>query len=109
MLLFSAPLLVLACHKPPRAAPPPLGYDPGAPCMAEGQGSTQYEDSFTQNEGKPVPPCCPGLKQLDLFQWNYSKDEGECLPNKGGAYACLSCGDGECRLHENECNCPEDC
>jgi len=57
-----------------------------------------------KQEGEVVSPseqCCPGLIKVS-----------DCLPNKPCPISvryCIRCGDGICKEHENEYNCPADC
>lgn len=62
------------------------------------------EEGGTITLGPTAPPCCPGLDQIaDAYY-----DGQQCVVNPGTAL-CTFCGDGDCGLGENLCNCPSDC
>jgi len=48
-----------------------------------------------------------------LKQYSYPDEAGDCVdaysPTVGPTGICIACGNGECGLGENVCNCPEDC
>ncbi len=49
--------------------------------------------------------CCTGLMAVsDSISTN-----GSCANPKCPCYVCTNCGDGNCGMGENECNCPADC
>lgn len=62
-----------------------------APCLSEGQNSTD-----------PFAECCPGLEK-SLFY----RPDCNIINMTGGV--CIDCGDGVCGAGENTCNCPQDC
>ncbi len=50
--------------------------------------------------------CCPGLVGITCFE---PYPNGGCPMVGGNCGVCTKCGDKECGLGENKCNCPEDC
>jgi hypothetical protein len=68
------------------------------PCTPEGQTMTVY----------PGYECCPGLEAISP---NKPDANGDCpeYPLLGASVCVKDCGDGQCTLGENKCNCPEDC
>lgn len=76
------------------------------------QGECVWEcDSECVPEGGSVPvvpnapDCCPGLSKIGCEAPDQS---GQCTPCVGASF-CTYCGDGDCGLGENRCNCPSDC
>ncbi|MBN2493293.1 MAG: dockerin type I repeat-containing protein [Deltaproteobacteria bacterium] len=66
-------------------------------CLGEGEG---FEDFNTEGY------CCEGLTAIP----DYFLDEGgQCVGPNCPCMVCTYCGDGECGLGENICNCPRDC
>jgi hypothetical protein len=64
-------------------------------CIEEGQNGAVI----------PGNNCCSGLESLTPHQ----KDSyGNCQPLIG-SFVCAKCGNGECGLGEDYCNCPSDC
>ena len=63
-------------------------------------------------EGEVIPvypgyQCCPGLEAISP---NKPDANGNCpYPLLGASICVKDCGDGQCTLGENKCNCPEDC
>ncbi|MBU1204711.1 MAG: DNRLRE domain-containing protein [Nanoarchaeota archaeon] len=55
--------------------------------------------------GWPPAVCCKGLKNVG----NSKPVNGVCTSYKNPSFVCTKCGDGNCGLGENYCNCPEDC
>ncbi len=53
-----------------------------------------------------APACCSGLSTIGCDKPDFL---GECPPGCVGAMICAKCGDGQCGLVENYCNCPQDC
>lgn len=77
-----------------------LYYTSPLSCIPEGGAYLEYPDA---------PKCCASLTLISL-----DKYKGErCVPVTGGrgddSGYCTKCGDNECILPENMCNCPEDC
>jgi hypothetical protein len=66
------------------------------PCVAEG-GSVAVIPN--------APACCAGLGKVPC---DAPDAEGQCQ-SCDGASVCVACGDGQCGLGENPCNCPADC
>lgn len=68
------------------------------PCTPEGQTMPVY----------PGYSCCPGLEAISP---NKPDANGNCPdhPLLGASVCVKDCGDGQCTLGENKCNCPEDC
>lgn len=68
------------------------------PCTPEGQSMAVY----------PGNSCCPGLEAISTAQ---PDNNGNCpeYPPLGASICVKNCGDGQCTLGENKCNCPEDC
>ncbi|WP_147446949.1 hypothetical protein [Corallococcus sp. CA054B] len=52
-------------------------------------------------------PCCPGL----VSRCGELTPDDTCEPQRDPTDmpSCLACGDGVCDVHEQRCNCPEDC
>lgn len=54
--------------------------------------------------------CCQGLTKINNF---YQIDsQGKCVPKAdttGIKTVCVNCGDGECDVNEDKCNCAKDC
>ncbi len=68
--------------------------DCGPPiCITEGNTGTSGEDE-----------CCEGLSQIDDCYGS-----GQACSCAIDRFVCTYCGNGECGLGENQCNCPEDC
>jgi len=67
---------------------------------------------FQLDDGAPNAICCPGLTAVDdTFpvepagsDWIWECESFDCA-----CYVCTACGDGECGVGENCCNCFEDC
>ena len=74
------------------------GTPTAIPCTAEGQTMPVY----------PGYSCCPGLEAISP---NQPDANGNCpdYPLLGASVCVKDCGDGQCTLGENKCNCPEDC
>lgn len=53
-----------------------------------------------------APQCCPGLVPIPDCEPGL---DGKCNSDCGGGSICTYCGNGECGLGENICNCPMDC
>lgn len=68
-----------------------------APCTTLGYG---FLDIDAQTHW-----CCPGLIPIEL---DFLENETCVFPEIPGK-VCSLCGDGECMLPENPCNCPSDC
>lgn len=49
--------------------------------------------------------CCPGLKAVKAL----IGDGKSCAAPKCDCWTCTACGDAQCGLGENPCNCPSDC
>jgi len=65
-------------------------------CIGEGEG---FEGDPEQHD------CCAGLVPIELAAYNAGRcDYVDCL-----CFVCTACGDGECGIGENPCNCQEDC
>lgn len=87
------------------ACTPPNGFQ--EECCGEG------DRCWTENEWD-LPPsgivgCCSGL---DEVAYNLPLSDGDGCSGPTGEYdiiCVLDCGDGECTVGENPCNCPEDC
>ncbi len=65
-------------------------------------------DIFGEKWGQAAV-CCSGLKEVAL---SLVPKDGNCpdeLLDCGTQFLCINCGDGQCGLKENICNCPEDC
>ena len=74
--------------------------DPGADCVAEGDGY----DMKAMIPG----PCCDGLTPANVT--HEPDDAGVCqVVDIDSSKVCIACGDGTCGTSENACNCPEDC
>lgn len=67
-------------------------------CTPEGQTMPVY----------PGYSCCPGLEAISP---NKPDAKGNCpdYPLLGASVCVKDCGNGQCTLGENKCNCPEDC
>ncbi len=77
---------------PPAVSPTPI------PCGQEGETIPVY----------PGYQCCPGLEPISTAHPDVN---GNCpgYPPLGASTCVKDCGDGQCTLGENKCNCPEDC
>ncbi len=64
-------------------------------CYSEGQIF-----DLSQN---PNAKCCQGLEAKSQY------DLRTCIALPGMKFVCVNCGDGNCGLGENKCNCPQDC
>jgi len=71
-------------------------------CVEEG------EIGFESLGGGPGEECCPGLESV-LNSWPEPDSPGVCGQAMGRFVCVLDCGDDQCTLGENECNCPSDC
>lgn len=80
---------------PDGQTPPP--YEPPQECADEGESVPVIPDA---------PECCGDLKKISCVEPN---DSGDCPLECDGSMICAACGDGECGLGENKCNCPQDC
>jgi hypothetical protein len=65
-------------------------------CVGEGGEFTSFEDQ---------DQCCEGLVAVAAC----IAADGGCACPGCPCYVCVKCGDGECGIAENECNCAEDC
>jgi len=65
-------------------------------CTIEGE-------TFAAYPGEGV--CCEGLTAIG----GCGPVDGECGEGCSGGVVCTNCGNGECGLGENICNCPDDC
>jgi subtilisin family serine protease len=70
----------------------PADCGPAPECIKEGNTGIEGEDE-----------CCEGLSEIS----NCSGDETMC--GCGPGFICTYCGNGECGLGENVCNCSADC
>ncbi len=70
----------------------PADCGPAPECIKEGNTGIEGEDE-----------CCEGLGEIS----NCSGDETMC--GCGPGFICTYCGNTECGLGENACNCPQDC
>jgi hypothetical protein len=67
-------------------------------CILEGKGGGVYPG---------MKGCCKGLTAIGCDRPN---ELGKCLTSACvGGFSCTKCGDNECGLGENKCNCPKDC
>jgi len=62
-------------------------------CVKEGETGNIFDEEA----------CCEGLDSKS----KYDLDSCIALPND--EFTCINCGNEECGLGENKCNCPEDC
>jgi len=53
-----------------------------------------------------APACCEGLQAISC---EVPMPNGECMGPDGCAAICAVCGDDNCGLGENRCNCAADC
>jgi len=65
-------------------------------CVAEGGSSVVMPGS---------PSCCPDLTPISC---DGPDTDGTCVVCSG-ASICAKCGDSDCGIGENKCNCPADC
>ncbi len=72
--------------------------DPDCGCIPEGEDFTTFDLG--------LQGCCAGLTAIILA--DYDEATGMC-GMVGNAFVCTHCGDGECGLGENICNCEADC
>ena len=71
---------------------------PSTPCIPEGDAQCDYEDWTME--------CCPGLVPVSMIPVD---EDGQCGIALPCGFVCTRCGDGECGIAENKCNCEEDC
>ena len=91
------------------------GQTHGNDCERQAAGVSRLHDGPCQGECIPegesgpvipdAPGCCEGLEPVSCDQ---PGPNGECI-GCDGAFICARCGNGQCGLGENVCNCPEDC
>lgn len=85
-------------------APPLDGFTLDAPlpmaCIPEGEAYLDYPGA---------PACCSDLQLIGLD----TRNGLNCIAPTGGegntSGYCTRCGNGNCDVPENSCNCPEDC
>ncbi len=71
----------------------------------------EYIDAICVNEGELFDVrfgdyCCEGLNRIALTELQ----EETCEPTgPPSSFVCANCGNGECGISENNCNCPQDC
>lgn len=73
----------------------------GMPCGKEG------EKIDLTVEGASDLKCCEDLKTVPASY--FDEETKECKTENDQQTICANCGNGECGLGENQCNCPEDC
>jgi hypothetical protein len=66
------------------------------PCVPEGGSAAVIPNA---------PECCAGLGKVPCD----APDLNGACQSCDGASVCVACGDGQCGLGENPCNCPADC
>lgn len=71
----------------------------GEDCIKEG-------DELGISEALTKKGCCQGLVEIPCFK---PYPNGECPTVGGDCSVCTKCGDKECSLGENKCNCSQDC
>jgi len=83
---------------PPTLTPTPTPTPTPIACVLEGQTMPVY----------PGYQCCLGLEAISP---NKPDANGNCpdYPLLGASVCVKDCGDGQCTLGENKCNCLEDC
>lgn len=69
------------------------------------------DDMVCRVEGEFITPednqsCCEGLVPIEYVS---QRDMDPCDLGEVSFYICADCGDGECAVIENLCNCPSDC
>jgi hypothetical protein len=63
------------------------------------------KDESCQKEGEwGIEGCCVGLVEAPCMEMI----DGDCIEADCG-HICIECGNGECGLGENYCNCSQDC
>jgi len=67
-------------------------------CIKEGEVGVEANNDF----------CCSGLESIGNAQPE-PENLGLCRLAMGRFVCVKDCGDGQCTLGENKCNCPEDC
>jgi hypothetical protein len=67
-------------------------------CIPEGAAQCDYEDWTLE--------CCFGLLPLSMIPVD---EDGQCGIALPCGFVCTKCGDGDCGLGENHCNCEKDC
>jgi hypothetical protein len=72
------------------------GEEPEEECVGEGGSGPVIPDG---------PECCEGLEHISCAT---PGSEGICA-EVDGVFCCTYCGDGDCGLGENYCNCGVDC
>ena len=77
---------------------PLLSCGSSSSCVAEGQAvGGKLLDAPTK--------CCAGLVAVA----ESTPMDGGCAQAPPDVILCIRCGDGQCGLGENHCNCPSDC
>ncbi len=87
------------CTSPLDCLPPSGNFEL---CCGEGDVCMAVPD--WSNSG--VSECCDGLTMVNHSVWDDTFSE--CMQS-GTATICNRCGNGDCGIGENVCNCPEDC
>jgi hypothetical protein len=86
------------CTSPLDCQPPDDTYPL---CCREGVRCSTTPDDETGVDG-----CCDGLELRPL---SLPDGQGNCLTAPAGGICVNACGDGECTVGENRCNCAADC
>lgn len=86
------------CTSPLDCSPPSDAYPL---CCREGVQCGTSPDDETGVDG-----CCNGL---ELVPYSVQNNQGDCITAPSGGLCVQNCGDGQCTLAENRCNCPQDC
>ncbi len=75
--------------------PPPSPPPTPKPCVQEGKVGFNMQEDF----------CCSGLEKI----YTIYDPSNNCFPTDNDSFVCTKCGNGECGLGENYCNCSKDC
>jgi hypothetical protein len=84
----------------------PYGCQDGVCLPSQSSSSLACTPAGQTHPVIPGASCCPGLTDIGTNKPNV---DGSCPPPPLGVVLCAKCGNGECALGENYCNCPADC
>ena len=89
----------------------PIGCQPpeGLSDACCGEGDACWTASADEFPISGIVGCCPGLEEVTYDFWSEGNQDCSGFTMEYGVICVLDCGDGDCTMGENPCNCPEDC
>ncbi len=82
-----------------------LAEENGNSSTCVGEGKSYATGPYPPNSNITIAKCCEGLTAVSV---SFVGDTGICATQTDSSM-CTKCGNGECGLGENICNCPKDC